>query len=100
MHLRVSLLVCLLVGFVSPAAAADYYVSSGGSDGNAGTTANAPWRTLSRVNAVALQPGDRVLLRAGDTFPGGLSLDSGDVGTPSAPIAIASYGTGRAAIDA
>jgi hypothetical protein len=98
MRLRLSLLVCLLAGFVSPAIAADYYVSSGGSDTNAGTAAHVPWRTLARVNAVALQPGDRVLLRSGDTFFGGLSLDSRDAGTASAPIVIASYGTGRAAI--
>jgi hypothetical protein len=98
MRLRLSLLVCLVAGFVSPAVAADYYVSSGGSDTNAGTAAHAPWRSLARVNAVALRPGDRVLLRAGDTFFGGLSLDSSDAGTASAPIAITSYGTGRAAI--
>jgi hypothetical protein len=100
MRLRLPLIVCLLAGFVSPAVAADYYVSAGGSDANAGTTASAPWRTLARVNAVVLRPGDRVLLRAGDTFAGGLSLDSGDTGTASAPIAIASYGSGRATIHA
>jgi hypothetical protein len=98
MHLRLYLLVCLLAGFVSPAAAADYYVSAGGADTNAGTAPQVAWRTLARVNAVALQPGDRVWLRAGDTFVGGLALDSGDAGTASAPIAIASYGSGRAAI--
>lgn len=98
MHFRLSLLVCLLAGFVNPAVAADYYVSAGGADSNAGTAPHTAWRTLARVNAVALRPGDRVWLRAGDTFFGGLSLDSGDTGTPSAPIAIASYGSGRAAI--
>ena len=98
MRLRLPLIVCLLVGFASPAVAADYYVSAGGSDANAGTAASAPWRTLGRVNGVALRPGDRVLLRGGDTFAGGLSLDSADTGTASAPIAIASYGTGRATI--
>jgi hypothetical protein len=82
----------------APAFANDYFVSAGGSDGNAGTAAAVPWRSLARVNAVALRPGDRVLLRAGDTFHGGLALDSGDAGTAAAPIVITSYGVGRATI--
>ena len=98
MHIRAALLVSLLLAAAHTAGAADYYVSAGGNDLNAGTSAGAAWRTLSRVNTVNLRAGDRVLLRAGDTFAGGLTLDSSDTGTPSAPIVITSYGTGRAAI--
>src|SRR5829696_8631555 len=97
--MRVPLLfVCLFAASICPAASADYYVSVAGADANPGTSPSLPWRTLARVNAVALRAGDRVFLRAGDTFSGGLSLDSGDAGSPAAPIAIGSYGSGRATI--
>ena len=99
MRVRLLLLVvCSLVSVPGSARAADYYLSAAGSDGNAGTTAATAWQTLSRVNAVTLRPGDRVWLRAGDTFAGKLALDPSDVGTAAAPISIASFGTGRATI--
>lgn len=55
-------LACLLLG-VGPAAAATYYVSTGGNDSNAGTQA-APWRTLAKANAT-LVAGDACLIAAG-----------------------------------
>jgi hypothetical protein len=79
------------------AAASSYYVSTAGSDSASGSS-SAPWRTLARVNAVTLKPGDAVMLRGGDTFTGGLQFDETDAGSPSAPIVITSYGTGRATI--
>lgn len=46
-----------------------YYVSSSqGSDDNAGTAEDAPLATIAAVNALALQPGDRVLFRCGDVW--------------------------------
>src|SRR3954464_15286435 len=96
MRARLLLLVCSLTAFPLTASASDYYVSRAGSDASAGTSIGAPWQTLGRVNSVVLQPGARVLLRGGDTFSGRLSLDSSDSGTASAPIAIGSYGSGRA----
>ncbi len=95
---RLALLACLAAANPAPAQATEYYLSAAGADSNAGTSPLAPWRTLSRVNAIALRAGDRVLLQAGDTFSGTLSLDAGDTGTAAAPIAIASYGNGRAII--
>ncbi|HVL66179.1 MAG TPA: right-handed parallel beta-helix repeat-containing protein [Vicinamibacterales bacterium] len=99
MDFRTGIGFALAVSLLSPAAvsAADFYVSAAGSDANAGTAAS-PWQTLARVNALALQPGDRVLLRGGDTFAGRLQLDAQDAGTPQAPVTITSYGTGRATI--
>ena len=38
-----------------------FYVSTGGSDLNAGTSASAPWKTIAKANAAA-QPGDTVVL--------------------------------------
>ena len=36
-----------------------------GSDGNEGVSSEAAWKTLARVNAEPLKPGDRVRLRRG-----------------------------------
>src|SRR5687768_9830099 len=87
--------VCLF--FAAPASATDYFVSTAGADGNPGTQ-SAPWRSLARVNTLDLAPGDRVLLRAGDTFDGALVLDAFDAGTAAAPVTVTSYGNGRATI--
>lgn len=94
------ILVFTLAGFPLAASAADYYVSSAGADTKTGTSPSAAWRTLSRVNGVTLRPGDRVLLRGGDTFSGTLTLDAADRGTATAPVTVTSYGTGRATIAA
>jgi hypothetical protein len=77
-----------------------YYLSAAGNDSNSGSTEEQAWRSLSRVNDVDLAPGDRVLLRGGDVFEGGLHFDERDVGTPAAPIVVSSFGAGRAIIDA
>lgn len=51
--------------------AADYYVSSSsGNDNYSGTKSTAPWKTLAKVNAATLNPGDRVLFRAGNQWSG------------------------------
>lgn len=89
----------VLVCVATSAWAADYHVSAAGSDHNSGS-ADAPWQTIARVNAVSLQPGDRVLFRGGDSFDGSLFLDASDAGTPNAPVTIGSYGSGRATIAA
>jgi hypothetical protein len=76
------------------ASATTFYVSPRGSDGNAGTSPGAPWRTLAKVNNSSLVPGDRVRFEGGQTFVGTL-FPSGS-GTPAAPIAFDSYGVGPA----
>lgn len=68
-----------------------YYVSAAGDDGNPGTSPQAAWRTLARVNAGPLRPGDRVLFRRGDRWRGQLRPFSGAEG---APIVYGAYGTG------
>ncbi len=85
--LCLTVLVCLLTG--SQAEGAEYFLSATGSDSNPGTLL-APWRTITRVNAVDLVPGDRVLLRGGDTFAGTLTLDQYDAGTPQQPVTVSS----------
>ncbi len=76
----------------------DYYVSPTGSDAHRGTSPLQPWRTLARVNAASFSPGDRVLLRGGAAFAGGLTFDALDAGTPASPVVVGSYGRGRARV--
>lgn len=80
------------------AAGATFYVSPSGSDTNPGTI-DAPWRTIGRVNAAALQPGDRVLFAGGARFVD-TALIPRTSGAPGEPISFGSYGSGRATLDA
>jgi hypothetical protein len=78
--------------------ATTYYVSPSGSNSAAGTSATAPWRTLTRVNAVKLRPGDRVLLQGGRRFTGPLVFTKDEAGDAGRPVVVGSYGSGRARI--
>ena len=70
-----------------------YYVdSAAGSDRNAGTSEQAPWKTLDKVNAGQFHPGDRILFKSGSVFRGQLSPTSS--GAEGAPIVIDRYGSG------
>jgi hypothetical protein len=80
--------------------AVTYYVSPSGDDSNSGTSTQRAWRTLDKVNAVDLNPGDGVLLEAGRDYSGNLLLTAEDAGTPTQPVVIGSYGSGRARIKA
>jgi len=80
--------------------AVTYYISPSGDDGNPGTATRSAWRTLGKVNAVDLNPGDSVLFEAGHDYRGNLLLTAEDAGTPTQPVVIGSYGSGRAKIKA
>jgi len=70
-----------------------YYVSSSsGNDANSGTSVSAPIKTLSRVSSLALNPGDQVLLKKGDTFTGSISISHS--GSVVDTILFSSYGVG------
>ena len=86
--------VCLAI----PAAAADFYISSAGHDGQPGTSPGTAWRTIARANAAVLADGDRLLFEGGQTFAGNLTFDTRDGGTAMAPLVVTSYGTGRATL--
>ncbi|WP_162907336.1 carboxypeptidase regulatory-like domain-containing protein [Allorhizocola rhizosphaerae] len=100
---RVALLVMLLVapmslmptsGAAAGGGGAKYYVdASGGDDAATGTTPAAAWRTLDRVNATVFQPGDEILLRAGQRWTGQLWPKGS--GQPGRPIVIDRYGQGE-----
>ena len=80
----------------------NYYVNLLGDDSNTGLSETQPWRSIDRVNAAQLLPGDSVWFRADQTFSGNLCL--ADVRQSSrhtsSVVTIGSYGSGRATIDA
>ena len=80
----------------------DYYVSLLGDDSNSGLSEAQPWRSIKRVNATHLFPGDSVWFKADETFVGNLRLAkfSQKPTDEAHVVTIGSYGSGRATIDA
>ncbi|MEZ0485807.1 PA14 domain-containing protein [Fibrella aquatica] len=70
-----------------------YYVASSGSDSNDGRSAGSAFQSLGKVNSLALQAGDQVLFRRGDTFRGTLQIRRS--GTSAQPIVIDAFGSGN-----
>jgi hypothetical protein len=82
---------------------ATFYLNAAtGSDANPGTSPQRPWRTLARADLERYRGGDRLLLRAGQRFPGNLRLDPLNLTDTSQrrPLTIGAYGGGRATIAA
>ena len=73
-----------------------------GDDSNTGASETQPWRSIDRVNAAQLSPGDSVWFRADQTFSGNLCFNDVRQGSRQTPtvVTIGSYGFGRATIDA
>ena len=73
-----------------------YYVDSkSGSDSNDGTSESKAFKTLDKVNALDLEPGDTVLLKKGSVFEDqALKFTKEDSGTAEAPVKISTYGEG------
>jgi len=70
-----------------------YYADSrSGDDGKAGTTQEAAWKTLGKVNATTFLPGDRILLRSGSVWHGQLWPKGS--GAEGRPITVGMYGGG------
>lgn len=85
----------LLFGFASAsiASATDYYLNAElGSDTANGLSETTAWRSLERLNEQALKGGDRILLQAGQVFPG--QFYSKNSGSEDKPIRMLSYGEG------
>lgn len=75
-----------------------YYVDCSATQRGDGSRA-APLNSLAAANALALQPGDALAFRRGNTCKGELQLH--DSGTSTAPITVGAWGRGNAArIDA
>ncbi|MDX2185528.1 MAG: right-handed parallel beta-helix repeat-containing protein [Opitutaceae bacterium] len=96
---------CRLVGIIVPAVllaplhATVFFVDAAtGDDANDGQAPRSAWRSLERVSAETLQPGDCVLLSSSAEHHGTLSLTAS--GSEQAPITIDSFGSKRAVIRA
>jgi hypothetical protein len=90
-------IVCLgMVGLVTAGepsrAGQSYYVdSNNGRDAADGATPATAWRSLEKVNAAQLKPGDSVLFRRGGVWRGTLKPASGDA---AAPVTYGAFGEG------
>ncbi|MCL2060460.1 MAG: right-handed parallel beta-helix repeat-containing protein [Oscillospiraceae bacterium] len=72
-----------------------YYVDNvHGHDGNEGTSAASPWKSIEKVHAKKYEPGDEILFIRGGCWQGMLS-PVGD-GAKGAPVIIGAYGDGPA----
>ena len=89
-------LAVLCVLGVNLSSATDWFVRCDGDDSASGVNRKAAWRSIERVNRARLQPGDRVLFQAGQTFTGNLLLTAEDAGTASAPVVVGALGDGPA----
>lgn len=70
----------------------DYYIdASGGNDQNSGTSQNKAWKTLTQASQITYQPGDRILLKAGEVWENQQLYPKGS-GTQGRPIIIDQYG--------
>ncbi len=69
-----------------------YYFSNSGDNNNSGLSKSSPWKDINKLNSIALNPGDKILLKCGDVFTGNFNI--GHSGTEQHPITIASYGEG------
>lgn len=78
--------------------AADYFVSSSGSDSANGLSSTTPWQSISKINSVfsTFKPGDRILFKRGDRFYGSLKISGS--GSAGSPITISAYGTGASPV--
>jgi hypothetical protein len=89
--------------FLPQAFGTTYYVSSSsGSDSNNGTSMSSPWKTITKVNSGAYNPGDSILFRAGDTWSGSPNFSAALItpfaGSSGSPITYGSYGAGASPI--
>ena len=80
------------VSFSTPVTSFTYYVDSvNGSDSNPGTLAE-PWKTVAKVNATTLHPGQSVGFKSGGTWQESLIVPSS--GSAGNPITFGAYGVG------
>ena len=77
------------------AAGTTYYVSTAGLDSNDGLSELTPFKTIAKVNSLALGPGDRVLFKCDDVWQAEQLVVSKS-GTETEPITFGSYPEGCA----
>ncbi len=89
------MVVCFFLLISSTTFATTYYVDPSSTSSVANGTLASPWKTIAQVNAgaTALNPGDMVLFKRGQTYSGRLNIPSS--GTAASPITYGNYGTGN-----
>ncbi|MFN8598078.1 MAG: hypothetical protein U0559_18085, partial [Anaerolineae bacterium] len=88
-----ALLVSLCSAPVTRAAGTTYYVSmTSGADSNNGLSTATSFKTIAKVNALNLQPGDQILFKCGDVWRGEMLMIT-DSGASANPIVFGSYPT-------
>ena len=97
---KLSLMACLAFSFSNcnnqpDCATLRYYIDpTHGSDSQKGVAEDQPWKSLSNLKDVRLNPGDQVLLKRGERLEGKLDITA--KGTAQKPIVIGAYGEGTA----
>jgi hypothetical protein len=84
-------LTLIFVILTNLAFATNYYVSTSGSDSNAGTSAGAAWATINHANSVVV-PGDVVNVAAGSYHQNISTTTSGTLGSPITYISTLQFG--------
>lgn len=83
----------ILFLLIGQAQATDYYFHpTQGNDQNSGFHAKEAFQSLSKLENLTLQPGDRILLAGGEVFSGTLEI-KGFKGKPDQPLVITSFST-------
>lgn len=76
----------------NPYGGTDYYIdATNGQDTNNGKSIDTPWQTLQKANHTTFQPGDRILLKSGETWQDQQLWPKGS-GIAGKPIVIDRYG--------
>ncbi len=91
---RAIIILSVCVSFCLPqparAASTTCYVSTSGNDANDGLSSLTPFKTIAKINALNLQPGDKVLFKCGDVWRAEMLLITKS-GTSGNPIVFGSY---------
>ena len=86
---RKAMILLLALAALSPHT---YYLAPGGDDTNDGLSKEHSWRSLARVDAEPLQPGDSVVLTGGAVYQGSIDIRPGEAWSPVRPLVIRSDG--------
>ena len=71
-----------------------YYIDAvDGNDANDGKTPQTAWKTLTKLNSITVNAGNKLLFRTGQTWQGQLEIKNN--GTAENPIVIGKYGEGN-----
>jgi len=84
------ILIVVSVAVKSNGQSKTYFLSPGGDDANSGLSINDSWKTLEKVNQFTFQPGDKLLLKSGESWNG--QMQPKGAGAEGNPIIISSYG--------